>query len=315
MGHVGREGLVDMLEQARHTLWLEAQAILALAERLDYRFEQAVELLYGCQGRVVVTGMGKSGLIGSKIAATLSSTGTPAFFLHPAEASHGDIGMVTRRDVVLALSNSGETWEILALLPVIKRMGVPILSLVGRMASTLARESAVALDVSVTQEACPLGLAVALVDKHGFKAEQFAKLHPGGNLGKRLLLRVSDLMHTGERIPMVGEEDNFSVALLEMTSKRFGMTGVCNAQGVLVGIVTDGDVRRSLLAQEGINKMDHSVASIMTRAPQTIQVDALAVEAVHRMEGKKITSLFVMADETRLVGVIHLHDLLKAGLM
>ncbi|MBF0135125.1 MAG: KpsF/GutQ family sugar-phosphate isomerase [Magnetococcus sp. DMHC-1] len=317
------------LERARETLRLEAEEILAAAARLDARFEQSVAILYSCQGRVVVTGMGKSGLIGKKIAATLASTGTPAFFLHPAEGSHGDVGMLTPKDVVLALSNSGDTWEVVALLPVIKRLGIPLIALVGRQDSTLARESHVSLDVAVKREACPLNLAptssttvalamgdalaVALLRKRGFNSEQFAERHPGGALGKKLLLRVADLTHQGERIPLVNENDTVRDALFEMTAKRFGMTGVRDAAGDLCGIITDGDLRRWLERDERL--LQRQAGEIMTRHPKSIGPEALAVEAVKIMEENKITSLFVRQGTGPLVGVIHLHDLLQAGLL
>ncbi len=333
-----------MLKQARQTLQLEAEAILALVDRLDDRFTLAVERILDCKGRVVVTGMGKSGLIGQKLAATLASTGTPAFFLHPAEGSHGDVGMVTRQDVVLALSNSGETWEVISLLPVIKRLGATLIGFVGRIDSTLARMSDVVLDVSVQREACPLGLAptcsttaalamgdalaVALLEARGFGTDEFALLHPGGSLGKKLLLRVRDRMHGRERVPMVPEGHPVRDAMLEMTDKRFGMTGVKDGSGRLIGIITDGDLRRWLERDERL--LSRRSGQIMTAAPKTIAADALAVEAVRKMEDNKITSLFVvegalverpLVDGTpvegigRVVGVIHLHDLLEAGLM
>ncbi|MBF0154758.1 MAG: KpsF/GutQ family sugar-phosphate isomerase [Magnetococcales bacterium] len=318
-----------MLDQARQTLRLEAEEILAAAQRLDERFVRSVEILDACEGRVVVTGMGKSGLIGKKIAATLASTGTPAFFLHPAEGRHGDVGMLTNRDVLLALSNSGDTWEVVALLPVIKRLGIPLLALVGRVDSTLARESSLFLDVSVRREACPLNLAptssttvalamgdalaVALLRKRGFGPEQFAERHPGGALGKRLLLRVTDLMHQGERIPLANADATVRDALFEMTSKRFGMTGVCDATGGLCGVITDGDIRRWLERDEQL--LQRRAGEIMTPHPKSIGSEALAAEAVKIMEEKKITSLFVRDGSGSLVGVIHLHDLLQAGLM
>jgi arabinose-5-phosphate isomerase len=318
-----------MLAQAQRTLLMEAQAIEHLANRLGETFEAAVRLLLACKGRVVVTGMGKSGLVGQKIAATLSSTGTPSFFLHPAEGSHGDLGMVTSRDVLITLSNSGETQEVIALMPVIKRMGVPMIAMVGRLESTLANMSEVSLDVSVEGEACPMGLAptcsttaamamgdalaVTLLDQRGFGPEQFAFFHPGGSLGKKLLLKVSDRMHAGHHIPLVQETDLVRDAMLEMTAKRFGMTGVTDERGVLVGIFTDGDLRRKLERQDGLLYM--RVGEIMTRNPKTIRDDALAVEAIKSMEEGKITSLFVMGGDEQLVGVIHLHDLLEAGLM
>ncbi|MBF0109346.1 MAG: KpsF/GutQ family sugar-phosphate isomerase [Magnetococcales bacterium] len=336
-----------MLDAARRTLALEARAIDAMASRLDERFILAVNRLHDCRGRVVVSGMGKSGLIGQKIAATLSSTGTPAFFLHPAEGSHGDLGMMTRQDCLIALSNSGETGELIAIMPVVKRLGVPLIGLLGRIDSTLGRLCDVALDVSVEREACPLGLAptssttaalamgdalaVSLLEQRGFDEEQFALFHPGGNLGKRLLLKVQDLMHTGSRIPLVPEHENGRETILEMTAKRFGMTGVVDASGQLLGIITDGDLRRHL--ERGSALLTQTAGTLMTRHPKTITSDALAVEALRLMEEKKITSLFVLPEPaskgrdaesrtkapdrspTEVIGVIHLHDLLQAGLI
>jgi arabinose-5-phosphate isomerase len=318
-----------MLAKAKETLRLEASAIERLAERLDSTFEDAVKLMLSCKGRVVVTGMGKSGLVGHKIAATLASTGTPAFFLHPAEGSHGDLGMVVPRDVIIALSNSGETSEVISLLPFIKRMDVPLIAMVGEPASTLGKMSDVILDVSVEREACPMGLAptcsttaalamgdalaVALLEERGFGPEQFAFFHPGGALGRRLLLKVFDQMHTGDKIPLVKEDDLVKDAMVVMTEKRFGMTGVLDLKGNLVGILTDGDLRRSMVGARGLLYLQ--VNEIMTRNPKTIRDDALAVEAVKIMEKSKITSLFVKDKSGELLGLIHLHDLLEAGLM
>ncbi|MBF0358159.1 MAG: KpsF/GutQ family sugar-phosphate isomerase [Magnetococcales bacterium] len=318
-----------MLAQARETLRMEAEAIERMAKRLDSSFERAVDLMLKCKGRVVVTGMGKSGLVGQKIAATLASTGTPAFFLHPAEGSHGDLGMVVPRDILITLSNSGETGEVIALMPVIKRMGVPMIAMVGDQNSTLSKMSDILLDVSVDNEACPLGLAptcsttatmamgdalaVALLNQRDFKPEQFAFFHPGGSLGKKLLLKVCDRMHSGDRIPLVKDIDLVQDAMFEMTDKRFGMTGVLDQTGSLVGILTDGDLRRSMSSGKDILTLQ--VREIMTKAPKTIDGDALAVEAVKLMEKRKITSLFVKDGSDKLIGVIHLHDLLEAGLM
>lgn len=324
-----------MLDKARKILILEADAIRAMAERLDNTFEQAVTCLENCKGRVIVTGMGKSGLIAMKIAATLSSTGTPAFFLHPAEGSHGDIGMVTRRDVVLAISNSGETAEVVALLPAIKYLGTPLISMVGQVVSTLARMSTVFLDVSVEREACPLGLAptcsttaalamgdalaVVLLEKRQLSHDQFAMLHPGGALGRKLLMRVEDRMHTGTAVPLVAHQDNLQEAILEMTAKRLGVTGVQDDHGRLVGIITDGDLRRWLekdAASPGSQDLlSQKAIHVMTANPKTISADALAVEALRIMEENKITSLFVLTEQRATVGVIHLHDLLGAGLL
>ncbi|MBF0610137.1 MAG: KpsF/GutQ family sugar-phosphate isomerase [Magnetococcales bacterium] len=317
------------LESARRTLAMEADSLQQMAARLDEQFEKATDLLFNCHGRVVITGMGKSGLIARKIAATLASTGTPAFFLHPAEGSHGDIGMVTPKDVVVALSNSGETQEVVALLPVIKRMGIGLLSLVGNVTSTLARMSDVVLDVSVSREACPMNLAptssttaalamgdalaVALLEKRNFDPDDFALLHPGGSLGKKLLLRVGDLMLKQSEIPLVARSASFHETILEMTAKRMGMTGVCDENGQLIGIITDGDLRRLLEKDQELTRRQAS--EIMTLHPRTIRQDALAMEALHRMETHKITSLFVVDENQALTGVLHLHHLLAAGLV
>ncbi|MBF0124733.1 MAG: KpsF/GutQ family sugar-phosphate isomerase [Magnetococcales bacterium] len=318
----------EIIASAAAALRLEAEAVVAAASRLDERFVAAIRLLLACRGRVVVTGMGKSGLIGRKIAATLSSTGTPALFLHPAEASHGDIGILTSSDLVLALSNSGETWELLTLLPSIKRLGVPLVSLIGRPHSTLARMSDVVLDVAVAREACSLGLAptssttvalamgdalaVVLLQQRGFRQEQFALLHPGGHLGRRLLLHVSDLMLCGEDIPLVQGSDLVQQALWQMTRKHLGMTGVLDEERRLVGIITDGDIRRHLETDAAL--LSRHSAAIMTVNPKKIAGDALAVEALRCMESHKITCLFIVDDVGMVTGVIHLHTLLSAGL-
>ena len=327
--------LVTMLDKARKTLLLESEAIESMAKRLDGRFEQAVVCLETCKGRVVVTGMGKSGFIAMKIAATLSSTGTPAFFLHPAEGSHGDIGMVTHRDVVIAISNSGETAEVISLLPTIKFLGAPLIALVGQFPSTLARMSTVALDVSVEREACPLGLAptcsttaalamgdalaVVLLEKRQLSPEQFALFHPGGTLGKKLLLRVSDRMHVGEEIPLIDAHDGIREAILEMTAKRLGMTGVKDHSGRLVGVITDGDLRRWLerdaLASDTQDLLSRKAGEVMSSSPKTIHPQALAVEALRTMEENKITTLFVVTDDSMPIGAIHLHSLLESGLL
>ncbi|MGH7377553.1 MAG: KpsF/GutQ family sugar-phosphate isomerase, partial [Candidatus Methylomirabilales bacterium] len=285
--------------------------------------------LHACRGRVVLTGMGKSGYIAQKIAATFSSTGTPALFLHPAEGVHGDLGMIVRGDVVVAISKSGETEELVSILPHIRRFGVPLVSLVGNPQSTLARESDVALDVSVKEEACPLNpaptasttaalamgdaLAVALLEQRGFREEDFALLHPGGSLGRRLLLRVRDLMHTGKALPLVREEATMREAILEISGKRLGMTAVVDAAGLLTGIVTDGDLRRAL--QKLPDLLTRRVADCMTHNPKTISRDELAARAVQVMEHYSITSLLVVGEEGRPEGVLHLHDLLKAGVV
>ena len=279
--------------------------------------------------KVVVSGMGKSGLVGQKIAATMASTGTPAFFLHPAEGIHGDLGMLGRTDVLIAISNSGETQEILQLLPYVERMGIPVVSMTGRMTSTLAKHSDVALDVSVSEEACPMGLAptasttavlamgdalaVVLLQKRGFKQEDFAQFHPGGTLGRRLLVRVRDLMHGGAEMPVVSEAVPATAAILEITAKKLGMTTVTDANGKLVGIITDGDLRRFI--QRGGDFARVTAGELASRNPKTIAPDDLAAKAVEQMERFSITTLVVGEGERRILGVIHLHDLLKNGIV
>ena len=309
-------------------LKIEAEAISFLIERIDDSFVKAVDLVFFCKGKIVVTGVGKSGLIGQKIASTLASTGTPSFFMHPAEGTHGDLGMLSKNDVVIAISNSGESNEISQIIPVVKRMGLPLISMTGNRSSTLAKSGDAVLDISVKEEACPLGLAptasttatlamgdalaVAVLDKRGFQKEDFAMLHPGGSLGKRLLVRVSDLMHTGEAIPLVTENTVMKVALFEITSKRFGVTGVIDDEGFLEGAITDGDLRRAM--EKGLDVLNKKVSEIMTRNPKKIDAAALAAEALQKMEQHSITSLFVM-DGERVAGIVHLHDLLKAGVV
>lgn len=319
-----------IVKRARAVLGIEAQGIQALIERLDESFVRAVDLLYGCEGKVVVTGMGKSGLICRKIAATLSSTGTPSLFLHAGEASHGDLGMIMKGDVVLAVSNSGETDEILKLLPIIKRQGLKLIVITGKPDSTLSRAGDVILDASVKEEACPLGLsptasttaalalgdalAVVLLEKKGFKEEDFAFRHPGGSLGRKLLLRVQDLMHRGFELPIVQVETPMKETLLEITSKRLGVTAVIDTRGDLVGVITDGDLRRGLERKGDIFQL--KAKDLMTRDPKTIAADALAARAVAVMEEHSITSLFILADgERKPEGIVHLHDLLKAGVV
>ncbi len=322
-----------MKEQARRVLKIESEAVAALIDRIDDRFEQAVEMILSCEGRVVVTGMGKSGLIGKKIAATLASTGTPALFLHPAEGIHGDLGMVTRGDTVIALSNSGETEEIARMLPSLKRLGIKLIALTGNAESTLAKNSDVVINVGVKEEACPLGLAptasttaalamgdalaVALLDKRGFREEDFACFHPGGTLGKRLLLRVQDLMHTGDAIPSVSEETLIKDAIYEISSKKMGVTSVLDSAGKLVGIISDGDLRRWMEKTEktGENLLAKRAKDIMTKNPKVTKREALAAEAVAIMEKNSITCLIVTSRDARPEGVLHLHDLLKAGVV
>ena len=310
-------------------LKIEARAVQALVDRLDAQFTKAVDLLLRCKGKVVVSGMGKSGLIGQKIAATMASTGTPAFFLHPAEGIHGDLGMLGRADVLIAISNSGETQEILQLLPYVERMGIPVLSMTGRMNSTLAKNSDVTLDVSVSDEACPMGLAptasttatlamgdalaVALLQKRGFKQEDFAQFHPGGTLGRRLLVRVKDLMHGGNEMPTVSEVVPATAAILEITAKKLGMTTVTDANGKLAGIITDGDLRR--FVQQGRDFAKVTAGELASRNPKTIAPDDLAAKAVELMERFSITTLVVTEGERKILGVIHLHDLLKNGIV
>lgn len=316
----------DVLVWAREVLLIEAREVEALAGRLDNSFRRAVELILQCQGRVVVSGIGKSGHIARKIAATLASTGTPAFFMHPAEASHGDLGMITGSDVVLALSYSGESDELLAIVPLIKRMGAKLISMTGNAGSTLARESDVHLDAAVSREACPLGLAptasttaalalgdalaVTLLDARGFSKEDFARSHPGGSLGRRLLIHVRDVMRRGDAVPCVRDDQTFGQALKEMSSKGLGMTAVVDADDRPVGILTDGDLRRIL--ERGIPVQRASITEIMHRNPLTISPDRLAVEAVELMEERKINGLLVVDASGRLVGALNMHDLLRA---
>jgi arabinose-5-phosphate isomerase len=313
----------------RRVLDIEARAVQALVQRLDSGFSEAVDLLYRCKGKVVVSGMGKSGLIGQKIAATMASTGTPSFFLHPAEGLHGDLGMLARRDVLIAISNSGETQEILQLLPFMDRMGIPVMAIVGRKGSTLAKNSAVALDVSVAEEACPMGLAptasttaslamgdalaVALLEKRGFKEQDFAQFHPGGTLGRRLLVKVRDLMHRGQEVPQVGEAVLASVAILEMSAKKLGMTTVVDRAGGLIGVITDGDLRR--FVQQGGDFFKITAGALASRRPKLIGPDELAAKAVEMMERYSITTLVVADNTKRIAGIVHLHDLLKHGIV
>ena len=323
--------IVDIIEEAKRVLRVEAHSILDLAERIDENFSRAVDLLYHCKGKVVLMGMGKSGLVARKIASTFASTGTPALFLHPAEGLNGDFGMLAKEDVVIAISNSGETRELLELLPLIKRYGNRLISLTGNLKSTLARAGDIYLDIHVKEEACPLGLAptasttatlamgdalaVTLMEKRGFKKEDFALLHPGGALGKRLLLKVEDLMHKGGALPVVNEKALMKDAIFEITSKRLGVTGVCNQEGHLVGVITDGDLRRAL--EKFVDIFQREAAEVMTRNPKRIEKEALAAEAVQKMEEYSITSLFVFnkPGDKVPVGIIHLHDLLKAGVV
>ncbi|MEX2474952.1 KpsF/GutQ family sugar-phosphate isomerase [Marinobacter sp.] len=316
-------------DSALRAIDIERDAIAALSDRINEHFVRACEVIMACKGRVVVTGMGKSGHIGSKIAATLASTGTPSFFVHPGEASHGDLGMITGQDVVLAISNSGNTSEVVTLLPLLRRMGAPLISMTGNTTSTLATESVANLDVSVALEACPLGLAptssttatlvmgdalaVALLEARGFSAEDFALSHPGGSLGRRLLLRVSDIMHTGDQIPRVTGDTLLSGALLEISRKGLGMTTVVDDTGELTGVFTDGDLRRTL--DKPIDVHTTAINEVMTRNGKTIQADHLAVDALNMMEELKINALPVTNSDGQLVGAINMHDLLRAGVI
>jgi len=313
----------------REVIELEAEALQTLARRIDGQFAEACRQILTCHGRVIVIGMGKSGHIGGKIAATLASTGTPAFFVHPGEASHGDLGMITPPDVVLAISNSGETEEILTLLPIIKRMGVKLIGLTGRLESSLARQSDAVLYAGVEKEACPHNLAptasttaalavgdalaVALLKSRGFTPEDFARAHPAGSLGRRLLLYVSDIMHTGAAIPKVAEDASLREALLEMTGKGLGMTGVLDRDGRLVGIFTDGDLRRVL--NRGVDVYRAAIAEVMTRNPKTTRADRLAAETVQLMRSLKINGLFVVDEDNRVLGALNMHDLFRAGVI
>jgi arabinose-5-phosphate isomerase len=329
---VRRGSASDDVKRARRVLAIETGGIAAVADRLDERFDRALAVLLSCRGKVVVTGMGKSGVIARKIAATLASTGTPALFMHAADALHGDSGMLGRGDVVLALSYSGET-ELVQLLPLLKRMGLPLIVFTGQPRSTLGKAADVTLDVSVPEEACPLGLAptasttaqlalgdalaVALLERRGFKTSDFARLHPSGALGRKLL-RVEDLMHRAETIPVVRADTPFKETVLEMTTKRLGATGVVDAAGVLIGIVTDGDLRRALERAPDVHTL--AARELMTsnpktadRAPLTIDASALAAEALATMERFSITSLFIVDPARRPIGIIHIHDLLRAN--
>lgn len=329
MNKSGLDAKTDVLEIAKRVLRIEGEAILELINRLNSSFEKAVEIILNSKGRVVVTGMGKSGLIGKKIAATLASTGTPAFFMHPAEASHGDLGMVTSDDVVIAISNSGETEEVVRLIPFLKRFNLKLIAITGRSNSTLGSQADVSLDVSIREEACPLGivptasttatlamgdaLAVALLIKRGFREEDFAMYHPGGSLGRRLFIKVEDLMHTGESIPMVEPDTVMTEAIMEISSKRLGMTAVVDKDKRVLGIITDGDLRRGI-QKYGKEFFDMKAADVMTKSPKTITRNELAAKALAIMEENSITSLIVPDKDGRIEGIIHIHDILKKGI-
>ncbi|QNH00525.1 KpsF/GutQ family sugar-phosphate isomerase [Pseudomonas sediminis] len=319
----------DLIDSAQRTIRLEIEAVQELLPRINADFIKACELILSCKGRVVVVGMGKSGHIGNKIAATLASTGTTSFFVHPAEASHGDMGMITKDDIVLALSNSGSTAEIVTLLPLIKRLGIRLISMTGNPESPLAKAAEVNLDARVSQEACPLNLAptssttaslvlgdalaIALLEARGFTAEDFAFSHPGGALGRRLLLKVENVMHSGESLPHVTRGTSLRDALLEMTQKGLGMTTVLEADGHLAGIFTDGDLRRAL--DKGIDVRDARIDDVMTLHGKTIRAEMLAAEALKIMEDNKISALVVVDGDDRPIGAFNLGDLLRAGVM
>jgi len=316
-------------ELAKNVINIEQQAITELLQYIDNSFEYACQLMFNCQGRVIVIGMGKSGHIGGKIAATLASTGTPAFFVHPGEASHGDLGMITKDDVVLTISNSGETGEVLAIIPVIKRIGAKLISMTGNTSSTLAKLADTHICIKVTTEACPLGLAptssttatlvmgdaiaVALLNARGFTADDFALSHPGGSLGKRLLLRLSDIMHQGDRLPVISENALIKDALVEMSLKGLGMTAVVNNNNQLVGLFTDGDLRRILDLHIDIHQ--DSITTVMTKSPTVAQADMLAAQALNIMEDKKINGLIIVDDKQTPIGAMNMHDLLSSGVL
>lgn len=319
----------DLVAIATSVLNIESRAVNELVSRLDDTFAAACKICLETEGRVVVTGMGKSGHIAGKIAATLASTGTPSFFMHPAEASHGDLGMITSHDSLLAVSYSGETEEVVTILPLVKRMGAKLISMTGKPGSTLAKAADVHLDVHVSEEACPLNLAptasttatlamgdalaVALLESRGFTAEDFARSHPSGSLGKRLLLRVADVMHSGEAVPSVLASVSVSAGLMEMTQKGLGITAIIDKDNRILGVFTDGDLRRTLDSEINVHKTD--MQSVMHHGCITIGPDDMAAEAVHVMEENKITSLLVADDENRLVGALNIHDLFRAGVM
>lgn len=322
----------EMLKHAQDVLRMEAEAVLELVPRVDKNFAEAVTLILECHGRTVITGMGKSGIIGRKMAATLASTGTPSFYLHPAEGIHGDLGMVTCDDVVIALSNSGETGEVLNILPSLRRIGAKIIAMVGNSNSTLAKNADVVLNVGVSQEACPLGLAptssttaalaygdalaLALLKQHNFTASQFAIFHPGGSLGRKLLLTVENIMHSGDENPVVDSQTTVQDALFVITDKGLGAVSVVDANGIMQGVLTDGDIRRGL--SKGVDFLQRPVAELMTKAPKTITKDKLAAHALHIMESNKpkpITVLPVVDEEQKVIGLLHMTDLVRQGVV
>lgn len=316
-------------ELAAQVIDIETKAVANLHTYIDDHFAKACQYMFDCSGRVIVIGMGKSGHIGGKIAATLASTGTPAFFVHPGEASHGDLGMVTSQDVVLTISNSGETGEVLAILPVIKRIGAKLIAMSGNTQSTLAKLADVHICIDVPQEACPLGLAptssttatlvmgdalaVALLNAKGFTADDFALSHPGGSLGKRLLLRLADIMHSGDRLPVINETALIKEALVEISSKGLGMTAVVDASGILTGLFTDGDLRRIL--DEEVNIHQDNIASVMTKNPIVANSEMLAAEALKSMEDRSINGLIIVDKNHHPIGAMNMHDILKAGVI
>lgn len=320
---------MSSLEQAKRVLRIEAEAILGLIETIGENFDHAVDILLQCKGKVVVTGIGKSGQICRKIAATLASTGTPAFFLHPAEGIHGDLGMLAKEDVVIAISYSGETDELVQILPMVKRLGLPVIAMTGNSTSTLAKTADIVLDLRVREEACPMGLAptasttatlamgdalaVSLLKKRGFKEDDFALLHPGGALGRKLLFRVKDLMKTGKEVPLIRTDSDMKQVLIEITSKQLGVTGVLDEEGQLIGIITDGDLRRGL--NKKVDFFGQRPIEIMTHHPKTIHQEELAGKALHIMEKHSITSLFVANERSYPIGIIHIHDLIKARIV
>lgn len=318
----------EILHFGQQVFNIEIEALQRVSTQLNEEFCYAVQALLNCTGRVVVTGMGKSGHIGSKIAATLASTGTPAFFVHPGEASHGDLGMITRQDVVIAISNSGETQELVTLLPMLKRFNVYLIAMTGKKDSTLAKMANIHLNVTVEKEACPLGLAptssttaalamgdalaIATLECRGFTAEDFALSHPGGTLGKRLLLKVEDLMHSGEKVPQVSKHSLLTEAIAEMSAKTFGITAILDENGKLCGVFSDGDIRRVIENMRDLRTL--VMADIMTAGGKTISCEKLAAEALDIMEKNKITSLFIVDALDKPIGIIHLHDILRAGI-
>jgi len=319
----------SLIEIGRTVIQVESEAVARLAERIDNRFADACGMILSCLGRVVVVGIGKSGHIAGKLASTLASTGTPSFFVHPGEASHGDLGMITPIDLVIAISNSGETPEILTILPIIKRMEIGLIALVGNTRSTIAQQANIALPTGVEQEACPHNLAptasttaalamsdalsIAVLQSRGFTKQDYARSHPGGVIGKRLLLYVDDIMQQGEAVPLVGENDLLRDALIEMSSKSLGMTGVTDANGRLIGVYTDGDLRRTL--NQNVDVQTCVISEVMTADPITIARDTLAAEAVQIMQANSINGLFVLDEQGQVQGALNMHDLLRAGVV